>query len=122
MIQRVLESIYEAIFLKCSYGFRVGRGSHDAIRDMQDHLYRNPVETVIDIDLANYFGTINRKILEGMLREKIKDEKFMRYIIRMFKAGILTDGELTMSEEGVIQGSICSPILSNIFAHYVIDE
>jgi RNA-directed DNA polymerase len=122
MMQRVLESIYEPLFLKCSYGFRVGIGCHDAIKDMHNYLYQNQVEKVIDIDLANYFGTIDRKLLEGMLRKKIKDEKFMRYIIRMFKAGILIDGELTVSEEGVIQGSTCSPILSNIFAHYVIDE
>lgn len=122
MMQRILESIYEPLFLKCSYGFRRGIGCHDAIKDMHDHLYRNQVETVIDIDLANYFGTIDRKLLEGMLREKIKDEKFIRYIVRMFKAGVLAKGELTVSDEGVVQGSICSPILSNIFAHYVIDE
>jgi retron-type reverse transcriptase len=53
---------------------------------------------------------------------KIKDKTFMRYIIRMFKAGILADGELTVSDEGVMQGSCCSPVLANIFAHYVIDE
>ncbi|MGZ4856947.1 MAG: reverse transcriptase domain-containing protein [Methanobacteriaceae archaeon] len=122
MMQRILESIYEPLFLNCSYGFRVGIGCHDAIRDMQHHLYQERVETVIDIDLANYFGSINHKMLEEMLRIKIKDEKFMRYIIRMFKAGILADGELTVSEEGVVQGSCCSPILANIFAHYVLDE
>ena len=118
MMQRILESIYDPLFLDCSYGFRVGIGCHDAIRNMQHHLYQERVETVIDIDLANYFGSINHK----MLRIKIKDEKLMRYIIRMFKAGILADGELTVSEEGVAQGSCCSPILANIFAHYVIDE
>ena len=73
--------------------------------------------------MANYFGSIDVKMLEEMLRTKIKDEKLMRYIIRMFKAGILADGELTISEEGmIIQGSCASPILANIFAHYVIDE
>ena len=122
MMQRILESIYEPLFLKSSYGFRRGISAHDAIKDMHDHLYRNRVETVIDIDLANYFGTIDRKLLENMLREKIKDEKFIRYIIRMFKAGVLADGELIVSDLGVIQGSITSPILANIFAHHVIDE
>jgi group II intron reverse transcriptase/maturase len=122
MMQRVLESIYEPLFLKCSYGFRPGIGCHDAIRDLQSYLYKKKVETVIDIDLANYFGSIDVKLLEQMLRAKIKDEKLMRYIIRLFKAGVLTDGELTVSEEGVVQGSCASPILANIFAHYVIDK
>lgn len=121
MMQRVLESIYEPIFLNCSYGFRPGRGCHDAIKDLQNHLYEHFVQTVIDIDLKNYFGTISHDLLENILREKIKDPKLMRYIIRMFKAGVLSEGDLKISDEGVAQGSICSPILSNIFAHYVLD-
>jgi RNA-directed DNA polymerase len=122
MTQRILESIYEPTFLDCSYGFRMGIGCHDAIRDLQNHLFRREVQVVIDIDLENYFGSIDHRLLEKMLRERIKDEKFMRYIVRMFKAGILTRGELQVSEEGVAQGSICSPVLSNVFAHYVLDE
>jgi len=122
MTKKILDSIYEPLFMKCSYGFRDGVGCHDAIRDLHEHLFRNEVQTVIDVDLANYFGSIDRKHLEQMMREKIKDEKFMRYIIRMFKAGILEQGELVVSEEGVIQGSACSPVIANIFAHYVLDE
>ena len=122
MTQKVLENIYDPIFLESSFGFRPGLGCHDAIRALENHLMVNEVETVIDIDLANFFGTIDRKILLEILKDKIGDKKFLRYIGRMFKAGILTEGELTISEEGVVQGSIASPILSNIFAHYVIDE
>lgn len=121
MMQQVLESIYEPLFLSCSYGFRPGKSCHDAIKDLTDHIYSTKIQTVIDIDLKNFFGTIDHEILEGILRLKIKDPKLMRYIIRMFKAGVLSKGELTISEEGVPQGSICSPILSNIFAHYAID-
>ena len=73
------------------------------------------------IDLKNFFGTIDHELLENILKDKIKDPKFMRYINRMFKSGVLTEGELKISEEGVPQGSICSPVLSNIFAHYAID-
>lgn len=121
MMQRILEGIYDPIFLECSYGFRPGRGCHDAIKALKQHLYYNNVQVVIDIDLANFFGTIDHKLLEEILREKIHDKTLMRYIIRMFKAGILTEGDLQMSDEGVPQGSVCSPVLANIFAHKVID-
>jgi len=121
MMQQILESIYEPIFLECSYGFRPGRGCHDAVRDLQHYLYNNEIQTVIDIDLKNFFGTIDHNILEDILKEKIKDTKFMRYINRMFKAGVLAKEDLIMSDEGVPQGSICSPVLANVFAHYAID-
>src|SRR5690606_2904471 len=65
--------------------------------------------------------TIDHELLKQILEIKIKDTRFMRYISRMFKAGVLAEGELTISEEGVPQGSICSPILANIFAHYALD-
>ena len=121
MTQKILESIFEPLFYDCSYGFRPNRGCHDAIKALRQHLYQNNIQTVIDVDLANYFGSINHKELESILRLKIKDERFLRYLIRMFKAGVLAQGELTVSEEGVPQGSPCSPVLANIFAHYVID-
>lgn len=121
MMQQILESIYEPIFLNCSYGFRPGKGCHDAIKDLQHHLFASRIQTVIDIDLKNFFGTIDHGLLEGILKEKIKDPKFMRYINRMFKAGVLSEGDLIMSEDGVPQGSICSPVLANVFAHYAID-
>ena len=120
-MQEILESIYEPIFLNCSYGFRPGVGCHDAIKDLSKYLYDNEVETIIDVDLSNYFGQIDRKRLEELLNIKIKDTRFLRYINRMFKAGVLAEGELLISEEGVVQGSCCSPVLANIYAHYVID-
>ena len=120
--RQILEAIYEPLFLDCSHGFRPKRSCHTAVKDLRKYLHENPVEIVIDIDLKNFFGTIDHKILEGFLREKITDEKFIRYIIRMFKAGVLSKDELIIGEEGVPQGSICSPILANIFAHKVLDE
>lgn len=121
-VQELLESIYEPHFMDWSYGFRPGRGCHDAIKGLSNHLYSEEVEVVIDVDLANFFGTIDHEILKNILKSKIKDTKFMRYISRMLKAGILTEGELSMSDEGVPQGSCCSPVFSNIVAHHVIDE
>lgn len=121
MMQRVLESIYEPTFLECSYGFRPGRGCHDAVKALQNHLYHNEVQTVIDLDLANFFGTIDHQLMEEILRRRIKDKTLMRYIIRMFKAGVLSKGDLQISNEGVPQGSICSPVLANVFAHEAID-
>lgn len=121
MMQQTLESIYEPLFLECSFGFRPGKGCHDAIKALHRHLYDRNVQTVIDIDLKNFFGTIDHKLLANILETKIKDPRFMRYINRMFKSGVLSEGELRISEEGVPQGSICSPILANIFAHYAID-
>ena len=122
MMQQILESIYEPLFLDCSYGFRPGRGCHDAIRGLRHHLYGNEVQIVIDMDLSGYFDSIDHNLLLAFLGMKIQDERFLRYVSRMFKAGVLWAGELVVSDEGVPQGSICSPILANVFAHYVIDE
>ncbi|MES3019119.1 MAG: group II intron reverse transcriptase/maturase [Bacteroidota bacterium] len=119
--QEILESIYDPIFLDCSYGFRPRLGCHDAIKALHTHLYAKEVETVIDVDLANFFGTIDHQMLLEMLNRKIKDKKFLRYISRMLKAGVLANGELIVSDEGTSQGSCCSPVLANVAAHYIID-
>ena len=121
MMAKILESIYEPTFLGCSYGFRPGRGCHDAIKDLHQHLSDHEVETVMDVDLANFFGTIHPKIVDEILLERIGDNRFLRYIQRLFKAGVLSHGELTISDEGVPQGSPASPVIANIVAHYVID-
>lgn len=121
MVHKVLASIYEPVFLDCSYGFRQGLGCQDAIQALWRYLYRWDVQTILDVDLARFFDTIDKQLLLAMLSEKIKDPRFLRYLARMFKSGVLAEGELQVSDEGVPQGSICSPILANIFAHYVID-
>ena len=99
----------------------IERSEDYALKIIFDKWYNHEIQTVIDIDLKNFFGTIEHQLLEDILKEKIKDPKFMRYISRMFKSGILTEGDLKISDEGVPQGSICSPVMSNIFAHYAID-
>lgn len=122
MMHKILESIYEPLFQENSYGFRPGKSCHDAIDDLQAYLSTNVVETVIDVDLSNYFGSISHQKVLEIISKKISDPKVIRYLMRMFKSGVLTAEELTVSDEGVVQGSICSPIIANIFAHEVIDE
>ncbi len=122
MMHQVLEAIYEPQFLDCSYGFRPGRGAHDAIRALHQHLHRHKVETVIDVDLARFFDTIDRDMLLELVSERVADPRLLRYLSRMFKAGVLAQGDLEVSDTGVVQGSLCSPILANIFAHHVIDS
>lgn len=118
---KVLEAIYEPIFKDCSYGFRPRRSCHTAITALFSHLRNKSNEMVIDVDLKNFFGLIQHDILLEFLRRKIKDERFIRYVARMLKAGIFKEGHFEVSEEGSPQGNICSPILSNIYAHYVLD-
>ena len=122
MVRKVLEAVYEPVFMDSSYGFRPGRGPHDAVRALHQYLYRHEVESVIDVDIARFFDTIDRRRLLGMLSQKVTDRKFLRYVTRLMKAGVLREGELKVSTEGVVQGSACSPVLANVYAHHVLDE
>ena len=122
MMHKVLESIYEPLFYENSYGFRPGRSCHDAIESLHAYLSTHEVETVLDVDLSNYFGSIPQETVVEIIKKKISDPRLLRYLIRMFKSGLLVDGEMVVSDEGVVQGSACSPIIANIFAHEVIDK
>jgi group II intron reverse transcriptase/maturase len=122
MFAKILTAIYEPIFIEESYGFRRGRSCHHAIKDIHQYLSGVSQATVLDIDLSNFFGTIDHRKLIQLLEIKIKDRTFIRYIVRMLKAGVLSEGELKKSDTGSPQGSIVSPVLANIFAHYGIDQ
>jgi RNA-directed DNA polymerase len=121
MTSKILEAIYEPVFRDCSHGFRPNRNCHTAVKALSDYLYKKWYTVVLDIDLKNYFGTIDHKRLIEFLRLKIKDECFLRYLVRMLKAGVLSDGELRRTEEGSPQGNVASPVLSNVYGHYVLD-
>ena len=118
----ILQAIYEPLFLDFSYGFRPGRNCHQAIKSLQNIVYSEPVTTVVDIDFKNYFNSIDHDWLMKMLEYKIRDRKFLRYVKRMLIAGVLSEGECRITDEGTPQGSIVSPVLSNIFLHHVLDE
>ena len=122
MFSKILNAIYEPLFYDCSFGLRPERSCHDAIKACHQHLYGGGTSIVIDVDLENFFGTIDHKKLIQLLRMKITDERFIRYIVRMLKSGVLSKGELKETDEGTPQGSCCSPILANIYAHYAIDQ
>lgn len=118
---KILSSIYEPLFIDESYGFRPKRGCHNAVKDIYQYLSTKYDGVVIDVDLSNFFGTINHRKLIQLLEIKIKDRVFIRYIVRMLRSGVLVEGELQKRDDGTPQGSIVSPVLSNIFAHYAID-
>ena len=122
MFAKILGAIYEPLFRETSFGFRPGRNCHQALKAVGQYTYENHCKVVIDLDLENYFGSIEHTKLVALIRIKIKDERFVRYLVRMLKSGILSEGELLRTAEGTPQGSIVSPILANIFGHYAMDK
>ena len=121
MIAKILESLYEPLFRHSSYGFRPGRNCHQAIKNVNQFIFHHWSPVVLDVDLENFFGSIEHSKMLALLRLRIKDERFLRLIARMLKSGILSPEGVKKAESGTPQGSICSPILANIFAHYALD-
>lgn len=122
MFKKTLEAIYEPIFLDCSFGFRPNRSAHDAVRSAREFIRENTTSHVIDIDLENFFGEIPHNKLLALLAMKISDKRYIRYISRLLKSGVMTNQTYYASSKGSGQGSIVSPILANIYAHYCIDK
>jgi len=122
-VRCILERIYEPHFLDCSYGFRPGRNAHQALADLDKRLLKESCKSVVDIDLKKYFNTIPHKPLGKILQKKVKDRRLLYLIIKLLKAPTLNkDGTLQRNEVGSPQGSILSPLLANIYLHYVLDE
>ncbi len=119
---KILEAIYEPTFVENSYGFRPKRNCHQAVKAITDFAYTQKTATIVEIDFKNFFGSIDRSKLLDMLRIRIKDETFIRYIVRMLRSGILREDSVEYHENGMVQGSGCSPMLANIYAHYALDE
>ena len=120
-ISRILEAIYEQDFLDCSYGFRPSRSCHDALRAVDQTIMKRPVRYVIEADIKDFFDNVSHNWLLKMLEVRIKDPSFLLLIRRFLKAGYVEEGRLVKIEQGTPQGGNLSPMLANIFLHYVLD-
>src|SRR6201998_3870605 len=118
----VLNAIYEQDFLDCSYGFRPGRGAHQALDEVGRVICTRPTEWILELDITSYFDTIVREQLIEMIEKRINDDSVLRLIRKWIQAGVIEEGRLLMSETGTGQGQPISPILANIYLHYILDE
>lgn len=117
----VLEILYEPVFLDCSYGFRPGRGAHDALRTLNAACTRGEVNWVLEADIESFFDSIDRKKLMEMLRQRVNDEDFARLVGKCLHVGVLDGEDYTEPDVGTAQGSVLSPMLGNIYLHHVLD-
>jgi RNA-directed DNA polymerase len=117
----VLNAIYEEDFLGFSYGFRPGRGAHDALDALDVGINSRKVNYILDADIRSFFDTVDQKWLVRFLEHRIGDPRIIRLAQKWLKAGILEDGTVTVSDKGTGQGSVISPLFANIYLHYVLD-
>jgi len=120
-IARLLTAIYEVDFMDCSYGFRPNQGCHDAIKRLHEVIMRYRINYVIDADIKGFFDNVDQQWLMRCLEQRIRDKGLWRYIKRFLKAGVMEEGKWQATEQGTPQGGIISPILANIYLHYILD-
>jgi group II intron reverse transcriptase/maturase len=118
----VLNAIYEQDFLPCSYGFRPRRSPHDALNAIGRTLCRGPMAYVLEADIRSYFDSIVRSQLMAFVERRIGDGSILRLIRKWIHVGVIEDGRLLVTETGTGQGQVISPLLANIYLHYVLDE
>jgi RNA-directed DNA polymerase len=119
-VVEVLNAIYEADFLGFSYGFRPGRGPHDALDALAVGI-KKKVSWVLDLDFRDYFSRLDHQWLERFVEHRIADKRVLRLIQKWLAAGVIEEGSWTAFDEGVSQGASVSPLLANVYAHYVFD-
>jgi RNA-directed DNA polymerase len=117
----LLNAIYEEDFLGISYGFRPGRGTHDALDALCVGIDSRKVSWILDADIRSFFDEISQERLIRFLEHRIGDRRIIRLIQKWLKAGILEDGVVSVSDRGTGQGSVISPLLANIYLHYALD-
>lgn len=117
----LLNDVYEVRFLDCSYGFRPKRSAHDVVRYINQTIMTKKVNYVLEADIKGFFDNVNHDWLMKFLAHDIQDKNFLRYIKRFLIAGIMEGTELTNSDRGTPQGGLISPVLANVYLHYVLD-
>ena len=117
----VLNQIYEEDFLGFSYGFRPGRSQHDALDALWVGIMRKKVNWVLDADIRGFFDTIDHEWLVKFLEHRIADRRILRLIQKWLRAGVSEEGKWSKTEVGTPQGAVASPLLANIYLHYVFD-
>ena len=117
----ILNDIYEPRFLNCSHGFRPGRGAHDAVRVINHTVMSRPINYVLEADIRGFFDNLDHEWLMKFVEHDIDDRRFLRYIKRFLIGGVMEDGKRMESDKGSPQGGLISPILANVYLHYVLD-
>lgn len=120
-VTEVLNAVYEVDFLGFSYGFRPGRSQHKALDALSVGIERRKVNWVLDADIRGFFDAIDHEWLMRMIEHRIADQRVLRHIRKWLNAGVLEEGKLRETTEGTPQGGSVSPLLANIFLHYVLD-
>jgi RNA-directed DNA polymerase len=120
-VARILEAVFEADFLDCSFGFRPGRNPHHALQALRRHIVTGKVSHVFEADIRSYFTRIDHQWLRRMVAHRIVDPVILRLVSKWLKAGALRDGVLIAAEEGTPQGGPISPVLSNVYLHFTLD-
>jgi len=120
-IKKILEAIYEPIFLDMSYGFRPKRNCHQALKAVHKMVMTKPINWIIDVDIKGFFDNVDHHWMIECLNQKIADPNFRSIIIKFLKAGVIKEGKYHKTNKGTPQGGILSPVLANIYLHYVLD-